>query len=287
MQQLRFPQTKNEIEKKYGFELNIKEPYDPKEFVDILSRVARDYWAGIHHPLAQLFLEGKLTKEQLRIWAIEEYWFYKGPNYWSAAEIANAPELEDQELLFDPLLTEIGSEKEEGHVKLYLKYLNALGVSYEELINTPLLPTTIVAVSEFYNICKYLSLAEAIAAEKIAGEYINRERHALYVEAFRKYYTWIPEEAIQFHKAHVEEDVRHSQIGIYLAQKYASTKEAQNRMWDAAIRFLALYWTLYEGIYQVAVNGVNMPRFPVNPTFPLQYCQSNPIPKPQIKLKTV
>jgi hypothetical protein len=60
-----FPQTKKEIERKYGFELDRKEPYDPKEFVDILSKVARDYWAGIHHPLAQLFLEGKLTKQQL------------------------------------------------------------------------------------------------------------------------------------------------------------------------------------------------------------------------------
>ncbi|BBD72030.1 hypothetical protein HS1genome_0419 [Sulfodiicoccus acidiphilus] len=267
-----------EIQEKYGFDLRRREPYDPREFVDMLTRISRDYWAGIHHPLVKKFLNGELSKEQLRVWAVEEYWFYRGPNYWSAAEIANSPELEDQEILMEPIATEIGTAEKEGHVKLYLRYLKALGVSYEDLINTPLLPTTIVAVSEFYNICKYLSLGEAIAAEKIAGENINKERHALYVEAFRKHYKWIPEDAIEFHKEHVTEDVKHTQIGIYLAEKYASTKEAQNRMWDAAMRFLALLWTLYEGVYQVAVNGVNMPRFAVNSTFPIPYSEVSQIP---------
>jgi hypothetical protein len=38
-----FPLTKKEIERKYGFELDRKEPYDPKEFVDILSRLYQLY----------------------------------------------------------------------------------------------------------------------------------------------------------------------------------------------------------------------------------------------------
>ena len=236
------------MEQKHKYDIDRKKPYTPDEFVELLGKIAEETWAGVHHPLVKKFLDGKLTKEQLRVWAIQEYWFYKGPSYWSAAEAANAPTLLDQQILMDPLVTEMGTGSKESHVDLYVKYCKAIGVTEKEIFSTPLLPGTVSAISEFYNICKFLPLPEAIAAEKIAGENVNKIRHELYMTAFKKYDSWIPENSLMFHKEHVTEDVGHTQIGVYLVRKYATSKEGQNRMWEAEVRFLSLQWVLYDGI---------------------------------------
>lgn len=266
---------------KHDYDLNRKEPYSPEEFIDLLGNIAEERWAGIHHPLVKKFLKGELTKEQIKIWAIQEYWFYKGPSYWSAAEAANAPTLVDQQILMDPLVTEMGTGDKESHVSLYIKFCKALGATEEEVTNTPLLPGTVSAVMEFYNICKYLPLPEALAAEKIAGENVNKIRHEKYVEAYKKYYTFVPEDAMIFHAEHVEEDVGHTQIGQYLVKKYATSKEGQNRMWEAEVRFLALQWVLYDSIYRVAVEKEEVPTFKVSQFFPLPYFDTNDIPIPK------
>ncbi len=265
----------------HDFDLNRKEPYSPEEFIDLMGSIAEERWAGIHHPLVKLFLEGKLSKEQIKTWAIQEYWFYKGPSYWSAAEAANAPTLLDQQILMDPLVTEMGTGDKESHVTLYMKYCKALGASEEEVLNTPLLPGTVSAVMEFYNICKFLPLPEALAAEKIAGENVNKIRHEKYVEAYQKYYPFVPKDAMIFHAEHVEEDVGHTQIGQYLVKKYSTSKEGQNRMWEAEVRFLALQWVLYDSIYRVAVEKQEVPTFKVSKFFPLPYFDSNDIPVPK------
>jgi pyrroloquinoline-quinone synthase len=269
------------MNQKHIYDLDRKKPYTPQEFVELLGKIAEETWAGVHHPLVQKFLKGELTREQMKAWAIQEYWFYKGPSYWSAAEAANAPTLEDQQILMDPLVTEMGTGNKESHVDLYLKYCNALGVTKEEIFSTPLLPATVTAISEFYNICKYLPLPEAISAEKIAGENVNKIRHELYVKAYKKYYSWIPEESLRFHIEHVTEDVGHTQIGEYLVKKYATSKEAQNRMWEAEVRFLSLQWVLYDGIYQAVVNKDNPPMFNVSRFYPLPYYDMNDIPVPE------
>ncbi len=266
-----------------NYDLKKKEPYDPDEFVELLGNIAEETWAGVVHPLAKMFLDGKLTKEQLKTWAIQEYWFYKGPSYWSAAEAANAPTLLDQQILMDPLVTEMGTGNKESHVDLYVKYCNAMGITLDEILSTPLLPGTVSSVSEFYNICKFLPLPEAIAAEKIAGENVNKIRHEKYYSAYRKYYSWIPESALIFHKEHVTEDVGHTKIGMYLVKKYATSKEAQNRMWEAEVRFLSLQWVLYDGIYQYSVMGAKPPMFSVSSFYPLPYYDMNELPVPEFE----
>ena len=269
------------MEQKHKYDIDRKKPYTPDEFVELLGKIAEETWAGVHHPLVKKFLDGKLTKEQLRVWAIQEYWFYKGPSYWSAAEAANAPTLLDQQILMDPLVTEMGTGSKESHVDLYVKYCKDIGVTEKEIFSTPLLPGTVSAISEFYNRCKFLPLPEAIAAEKIAGENVNKIRHELYMTAFKKYYSWIPENSLMFHKEHVTEDVGHTQIGVYLVKKYATSKEAQNRMWEAEVRFLSLQWVLYDGIYQAIFSDIKPPMFNVSPFYPLPYYDTNDIPVPK------
>ena len=233
------------------FDFNRTEPYPAGEFLEALKAEVRDRTARLEHPFVQMLFNGELTHDQLRGWARQDFALKKCPSWWLAARMMNSPNMAVQRRVAGPLMEELGSA-EDAHTDMYLRSGRALGLSDDEMENAPLLPSTVLAVDELMAINRDRSVVEGLGSGSVAGEAINVEFCTRFIKANDRVYK-IPREGLEWFYEHIEADSGHSSLGEELVLEYATTKDMQNRVWDAAVRSKAVYWVLFEGLYQAYV----------------------------------
>src|ERR671936_2272383 len=104
-------------------------PLSPREFLDECLAFKKA------HPVASrfftVFLEGKLTREQLRLWAKDMYHYIQPAIPALTAWLAHAPTLIEHEsarLIARNLAGEMGFLPEADHRGLYFRFLAALDI---------------------------------------------------------------------------------------------------------------------------------------------------------------
>ena len=249
-----------------------KEPYPIDEFLDLLQKEALHANARVEHPYVQLLVDGKLSIDQLRDYAKQDYQLKKCPSWWVAGRILNSPTIEDQKLLAGTFIEEMGGvdPRFTGHQAMYLAFGRALGLTEKDLEEAELLPSTILTVDMLMHINRHRSVAEALASGSVLGEQTNVRVTKLLVPAFRRHYG-ISDEGLIWFLEHEEADEEHGSLGESIVKKYDATKDMQNKIWDAIIRTKAAWWVFFDGLYSTTFGGVNLPRYQVGRDLPMSY----------------
>jgi pyrroloquinoline quinone (PQQ) biosynthesis protein C len=254
------------------FDFARKEPYSPDEFLDLLREEALHANARIDHPYVQFLVDGKLSLEQLRDYAKQDYQLKKCPSWWLAGRILNSPTIEDQKLIARTFIEEMGGvdPRFTGHQSMYLAFGRALGLSDNDLECADLLPSTVLAVDMLMHINRHRSVVEALASGSVLGEQTNVRVAKLLAPAFRRHYQ-IPDEGLVWFLEHVEADEGHGALGESIVKKYATTKDMQNKIWDCIIRTKSAWWVFFDGLYSATFGGVALPRYRVGRDLPVNY----------------
>ena len=63
------------------FNFGSGEALPPKEFLALLKEEVRDRNARLEHPFVRLLFDGKLTLQQLRGWALQDYALKRCPTW--------------------------------------------------------------------------------------------------------------------------------------------------------------------------------------------------------------
>lgn len=249
-----------------------REPYAPEEFLALLREEALYKNARLEHPYVKRMVEGKLSREQLRDFAKQDYQLKKCPSWWVAGRILNSPTIADQKMIAKTFIEEMGGvdPRFTGHQAMYLEFGKALGLSEDDLEHAGLLPSTVVAVAMLMEINRHRSVAEALASGSIMGETINVRVSKMLLPAFEDHYG-IPREGLVWFLEHVEADQEHGGLGETIVKKYATTKDMQNKIWDCIIRTKAAWWIFFDGLYSVTFTGINLPRYIVGKDLPECY----------------
>mgnify|MGYP001029097056 FL=1 len=235
------------------FDFDRDEAYEPATFLAMLQAEVREGNARLEHPFVKLLFDAKLTMNQLRGFAKQDFALKRCPTWWNAGRLLNAPNLDVQRRVARSLLEELG-EKGEGHTEMYLRFGAALGISERDMFEAPLLPSTILVVDQFMAINRHRPVVESLASGSVAGEAINVEFCTRFVAASDRGYH-IAGEGLEWFNEHVVADQAHGSTGEMLVLEYATTKELQNRVVDAVTRSKAAYWVFFEGLYQAYVLG--------------------------------
>ncbi len=254
------------------FDFQRREPYAPEEFLTLLKEEALYKNARLEHPYVKHLVDGKLTREQLRDFAKQDYQLKKCPSWWVAGRILNSPSIETQKMIAQTFIEEMGGvdPRFTGHQAMYLEFGKALGLSAAELDHAELLPSTILAVAMLMHINRHRSVAEALASGSIMGETINVTVSQMLLPAFEKHYR-IPREGLVWFLEHVEADQEHGGLGEAVVKKYATTKDMQNKIWDCIIRTKAAWWIFFDGLHSVTFSGIQLPRYTVGKDLPECY----------------
>src|SRR5262245_61493072 len=108
-------------------------PLTPREFLDECVAFKRTH--PVQSRFLSVFLEGKLTRPLLRLWALDMYHYIHPAIPALTAWLAHAPtviERDTARLLGRNLAGEMGYVKEADHRDLYLNFLDGLGITEAE-----------------------------------------------------------------------------------------------------------------------------------------------------------
>jgi pyrroloquinoline-quinone synthase len=235
------------------FNFDRDEAYSSEEFLRMLQEEVREGNARLEHPFVRLLFDGKLTMDQVRGWAKQDFALKRCPTWWNAGRLLNSPTLEIQRKVAKSLLEELGDEGD-GHTEMYLRFGDALGITERDMYGAPLLPSTVLVVDQLMSINRHRSVIESLASGSVAGEAINVDFCTRFVEANDSTYH-ISRDGMEWFYEHVVADAGHSSLGERLVLEGATSKELQNRVVDSVVRSKAAYWVFFEGLYQAYVLG--------------------------------
>src|SRR2546426_12571259 len=126
-----------------------------REFLDECLAFKRAH--PVQSRFFSVFLEGRLTSEQLRLWALDMYHYIQPAIPALTAWLAHAPTIIERDtarLVASNLAGEMGFVREADHRDLYLKFLAGLDITEAEARDHLPLPSTIGAASAIGYFCR-------------------------------------------------------------------------------------------------------------------------------------
>jgi pyrroloquinoline-quinone synthase len=158
------------------------------------------------HPFYQRWQKGKVTPEVLRSYAIQYYAYESALPSFLEKAMAHLPAGPALESLKDNLADEAGGPV--PHPELWLRFAGALGVSREEVAETPLLPRTTNLVYTYESLC------DRGADEALAALYAYESQFpsvaASKADGLRRFYGVTSPEALEFFDLHATLDHEHA-----------------------------------------------------------------------------
>jgi len=187
----------------------------------------------LNHPFYQLWSQGKLTRENLREYAVSYYPHVAAfPTYVSGVH-ANCDDASlRQELLENLIEEERGAE---NHPALWRRFAAALGAAESDLASAPRTPEIAETIAEFRRSTRESSVAEGLAAlyayESQIPEISKTKR-----EGLCEFYGIEDGDATRFFSVHEHADVWHRQVEREALGRVADTPEARERALESARR---------------------------------------------------
>jgi len=204
------------------------------EFLETLDRLVEEKHL-LKHPFYVLWTEGKLTRDDLRRYAVAYYpQVANFPRYVSGVHSSCEDAALRQELLENLIEEERG---EQNHPALWRRFAAALGAASSDLASAPSTPEVAAAVRTFLEATGSGSVAEGLAAlyayESQIPE-ISRSKR----EGLAAFYGIGDSEATRFFSVHEQADVWHRQVERDALGRVAATLDERERALAAASRCL-------------------------------------------------
>ena len=205
-----------------------------EEFLERLDALVAEKHL-LKHPFYVLWNEGKLTRDDLRQYAISYYpQVANFPRYVSGVHAACEDAALRQELLENLIEEERGAE---NHPALWRRFAASLGAAGTDLASSPRTPEVAGAVAEFLRTTGSGSAAEGLAAlyayESQIPEISKTKR-----EGLAAFYGVTDAEATRFFTVHEQADVWHRRVERDALGRLVSTEADYERALAAAGRCL-------------------------------------------------
>jgi pyrroloquinoline-quinone synthase len=192
----------------------------------------------LKHPFYQDWQAGKLSREELQLYAAQYYRHVEAfPKHLRV--LAARTEGPLRETVMENLAEE--ENPEAPHPKLWRDFAAALGVNEDDITSCPRLPGTQAVVATFREICGDRPVAEAVAA-LYAYEAQVPEIASTKIDGLRRFYGIERPEALAYFTIHEETDKLHREAWRGWLQEHAegsndeivaTAQEALNALWGA------------------------------------------------------
>lgn len=229
----------------------MSQPLDPKDFVrELESRIQARRTFG-SHPLWHEIADGKLSPEQLKLFAVQFFLQVREFPRAVSAMHANCPFPEERmELAESVYEEETGriSGCNQPHPELFIRFGEAVGLSRAELVGGKPLPATRALIDWFELSTKQRSFIEAAAAINLAAEGQVPGAFGPMARRLQEHYA-LSREAVEFWDVHEMADAEHSAVGDNIVVRHADSAEMQERVRDALQHSLDAWWQFFDGIH--------------------------------------
>ena len=209
----------------------------------------------MNHSYLKKFVDKKVNKEQVKIFAEQYYCFSRHFARYLAALVAITPDEGARAPLIKNLGEEYGARQEENqdmdaertHPAIFRMFLRSVGIDTapEALHAIKPLPETKLFVDKYLNI-RFLNYIEAFGALGPGTEYIVPDMYTKIREGCRG--AGLTEEDVLFFSAHIELDVEHAEGIKDSLLPFAQTEDHQEILRHGAMDFLDARTVLWDGL---------------------------------------
>ncbi|KQW40484.1 pyrroloquinoline-quinone synthase PqqC [Rhizobacter sp. Root404] len=223
--------------------------WDIGEFEAQLRERGRAY--HIHHPYNLMLNGGRASREQVRGWVANRYYYQIAIPIKDAAVLSNCPDAAVRRGWVQRILDHDGFElngvRDAGGIEAWLRLAEAVGLTREEVTDLRhVTPGVRFAVDAYVNFARRAPWQEAVCSsltELFAPE-IHKQRLATWPE----HYPWIEPEGLNYFRSRVSQARRDVEQGLAVTLAHFTTRPAQERALEVLQFKLDILWTMNDAI---------------------------------------
>lgn len=199
------------------------------------------------HPFHVRMDGGKLTRDELRRWVANRFYYQKCIPLKDAAILSNCPEVDVRREWIQRIIDHDGTAPQTGGIESWLRLGEALSVTRDDLLSErQVLPGVRFAVDAYVNFARQRPWIEAVASSltELFGPGAIRVR----VAAIERHYPWVDPAGLQYFRDRLVQAPRDADYALRLVVERCVTREQQERA-IAALNFKTeVLWAQLEAI---------------------------------------
>lgn len=201
------------------------------------------------HPFHLRMNEGVLSRDQIRGWVANRYYYQEMIPRKDAAILANCPDPAVRRRWIRRITDHDGAADGEGGIEAWFRLGEACGLSREEIADhRHLVPGVRFAVDAYVTFARSRPWVEAVASS--LTELFAPDLMAERLAAFEKYYTWIESDGLAYFRARLYQAPRDSEHALEVVTGHCRTQQDR----DAAVAALSfkcdVLWSMMDAIEQ-------------------------------------
>ncbi|MBV9007514.1 MAG: pyrroloquinoline-quinone synthase PqqC [Solirubrobacterales bacterium] len=221
------------------------EAWAPQDFVAQLRAQGTRYHN--RHPFHVRMDAGQLSREELRRWVTNRFYYQRCIPLNDAAILSNCPEVEVRRQWIHRIIDHDGAGERTGGIESWLRLGEALGVPREELESERgVLPGVRYAVDAYVNFARQRPWVEAVASSltELFGPGAIRVR----LEALERHYEWIDPGGLEYFRTRLVQAPRDAQYALDLVVDRCRSREQQAAAVDALRFKTEVLWAQLDAI---------------------------------------
>ena len=215
------------------------------EFEARLRERGRAY--HIHHPFNLMLNSGRATREQIRGWVANRFYYQLNIPIKDAAILANCEERAVRRNWVQRILDHDGYGEDPGGIECWLRLAEAVGLGRTEVESlAKLLPGVRFAVDAYVNFARRAPWPEGVCAsltELFAPE-IHRQRLA----GWPQHYPWIEAAGLEYFQSRVLRARRDVEFALEVTLGHFTTRAAQERALEVLQFKLDILWQMNDAM---------------------------------------
>lgn len=224
-------------------------PWDRETFEAKLRERGKAY--HIHHPFNVMLNTGKASREQIRGWVANRFYYQIAIPIKDAAILSNCPDVDVRRGWIQRILDhdgfEIGGLRDPGGIEAWLRLAEAVGLAREEVLDQRhVIPALRFAVDAYVTFARRAPWQEAVCSsltELFAPE-IHKQRLATWPE----HYPWIDQEGLGYFRNRVSQARRDVEQGLQVTLDHFRSREQQERALEVLQLKLDILWAMNDAM---------------------------------------
>lgn len=223
------------------------EPWSHAEFEAKLRDSGAAY--HIHHPFNRMLNEGRATREQIRGWVANRYYYQISIPIKDAAILSNCPSRAMRREWIQRILDHDGYGDDPGGIEAWTQLALAVGLTRDELEDLRyVLPAVRFAVDAYVNFARRAPWQEAMCSSltELFAPKIHKERLSTWPE----HYPWIETTGLQYFRNRLTQARRDVDQALAVTLDYFKTRADQERALGILTFKLDILWAMNDAMAQ-------------------------------------
>lgn len=215
------------------------------EFEARLRERGRAY--HIHHPFNVMLNSGKASREQIRGWVANRFYYQISIPLKDAAILANCSERAVRRNWVQRILDHDGHGDDPGGIESWLRLAEAVGLARAEVESLALLlPGVRFAVDAYVSFARRAPWPEAVCAS--LTELFAPEIHAQRLAGWPQHYPWIDAAGLEYFQSRMSRARRDVEFALTVTLERFDTRAAQERALEVLKLKLDILWQMNDAM---------------------------------------